>query len=349
DIDGVVLNIADAAAVGAAARAIEAGVRKHAPQADIEGYAVQPMVTRKQAQELILGMSRDPIFGPAILFGAGGVAVEVMDDTAIALPPLDDVLASDLIGQTRIGRLLAGFRDRKPTNRQAIIAALNGLSQMIVDFPCLVAVDINPLLADAEGVIALDARIEIEPGRVEEAGPNPALAIRPYPSGWDKAFAGGGTHYHIRPIKPADIALYPEFLARISPDDLRLRFLSPRKSFSDQMLKRFTQLDYDRNMAFVALETATGALAGISRLSCDPDRSVAEYALLVRTDLQGHGLGWELLRQIVAYAKADGIGWIEGIVLSENRTMLTMCREFGFSIAHLPDEPGLVEARLQLH
>lgn len=339
----------EAAAAGAAARAIEARVRSHAPQADVEGYAVQPMVVRKQAQELILGMSQDPIFGPAILFGAGGVAVEVMDDTAIALPPLDDVLAGDLIGQTRIGRLLAGFRDRKPANRQAIIAALNGLSQMTVDFPCLVSMDINPLLADAEGVIALDARIEIEPGRVEEAGPNPALAIRPYPSGWDKAFLGGDTHYHIRPIKPADIALYPEFLARISPDDLRLRFLSPRKSFSDQMLKRFTQLDYDRNMAFVALETATGALAGISRLSCDPDHLSAEYALLVRSDLQGHGLGWELLRQIVAYAKADGIGRIEGIVLSENTTMLAMCREFGFSIAHLPDEPGLVEARLQLH
>lgn len=348
DIGGVVLNIADAAAAGAAARAIEARVRKHAPQADIEGYAVQPMVARKQTQELILGMSQDPIFGPAILFGAGGVAVEVMDDTAIALPPLDDVLAGDLIAQTRIGRLLAGFRDRKPADRQSIVAALNGLSQMTVDFPCLVAVDINPLLADAEGVIALDARIEIEPERVEKAGPNPALAIRPYPSGWEKAFAGGGTHYHIRPIKPADIALYPQFLARISPDDLRLRFLSPRKSFSDQMLKRLTQLDYDRNMAFVALETSTGALAGISRLSCDPDRSVAEYALLVRTDLQGHGLGWELLGQIVDYAKADGIGRIEGIVLSENTRMLAMCREFGFSIAHLPDDPGLVEARLQL-
>ncbi|MCV3205478.1 bifunctional acetate--CoA ligase family protein/GNAT family N-acetyltransferase [Mesorhizobium sp. YC-39] len=348
DIGGVVLSIADAAAAGEAARSIEARVRKHAPKADVEGYAVQPMVVRKQAQELILGMNRDPIFGPAILFGAGGVAVEVMDDTATALPPLDDVLAGDLIAQTRIGLLLAGFRDRKPAHRQAIIAALNSLSQMTVDFPCLVAMDINPLLADAAGVIALDARIEIEPERVEEAAPNPALAIRPYPSGWEKEFSVSGTHYHIRPIKPADIALYPEFLARISPDDLRLRFLSPRKSFSDQMLKRFTQLDYDRNMAFVALETGTGALAGISRLSCDPDHSVAEYALLVRTDLQGHGLGWELLRQIVDYAKADGIGRIEGLVLSENTRMLAMCREFGFSVEHHPSEAGLVEARLDL-
>ncbi|MCZ8546243.1 bifunctional acetate--CoA ligase family protein/GNAT family N-acetyltransferase [Mesorhizobium qingshengii] len=348
DIGGVVLGITGAAAAGEAARSIEARLRKHDPQADIEGYAVQPMVVRKQAQELILGVSRDPIFGPVLLFGAGGVAVEVMDDTAIALPPLDDVLAGDLIGRTRIGRLLAGFRDRKPADRQAIVAALNALSQMIVDFPCLVSMDINPLLADTAGVIALDARIEIEPERVEEPGPNLALAIRPYPTGWTRDFSAGGAHYHIRPIKPADVELYPEFLAKISPDDLRLRFLSPRKSFSDQMLKRLTQLDYDRNMAFVALETGTGALAGISRLSCDPDHVSAEYALLVRTDLQGHGLGWELLRQIVDYAKADGIGRIEGIVLSENARMLAMCREFGFSIGYLPDEPGLVEARLEL-
>ncbi|TPJ54749.1 bifunctional acetate--CoA ligase family protein/GNAT family N-acetyltransferase [Mesorhizobium sp. B2-6-4] len=348
DIGGVMLGIATSAAAGDAARSIEARVRKSEPQADIEGYAVQPMVVRKQAQELILGISRDPIFGPTILFGAGGVAVEVMDDTAIALPPLDDVLSGDLIRQTRIGRLLAGFRDRKPADRQSIIAALNSLSQMIIDFPCLVSLDINPLLADAEGVIALDARIEIEPERVEDAGPNPALAIRPYPSGWEKTFSAGDTHYKVRPIKPADIALYPEFLARISPDDLRLRFLSPHKSFSDQMLKRLTQLDYDRNMAFVALETSTGAPAGISRLSCDPDHIVAEYALLVRTDLQSHGLGWELLRHLVNYAKADGIDRIEGIMLGENTRMLVMCREFGFSIRHHPSEPGLVEAILEL-
>ncbi|TPK62552.1 bifunctional acetate--CoA ligase family protein/GNAT family N-acetyltransferase [Mesorhizobium sp. B2-5-1] len=348
DIGGVVLGIADPVAAGEAARAIEARVRKHAPQADIEGYAVQLMVARKQAQELILGISRDPIFGPVILFGAGGVAVEVMNDTAIALPPLDDILAGDLIDQTRIGRVLAGFRDRKPADRQSIIASLNGLSQMIVDFPCLVAVDINPLLADAEGVIALDARIEIEPERVEEAGPNPALAIRPYPSGWEKVFSAGDIDYNIRPIKPADISLYPEFLARISPDDLRLRFLSPRKSFSDQMLKRLTQLDYGRNMAFVALNTSSGALAGISRISCDPDHTVAEYALLVRTDLQGNGLGWELLSQIVDYARADGIGRIEGIMLAENTRMLAMCREFGFSIRRHPSEPGLVEVTLEL-
>jgi len=348
DVGGVVLDVKTAAAAEEAARGIEKRVRAAAPQADIEGYAVQPMVVRKHAQELILGMSRDPIFGPVILFGAGGVAVEVMDDTAVALPPLDDVLASDLMERTRIGRLLAGFRDRSPADREAIAAALNGLSQMIVDFPCIVSVDINPLLADADGAIALDARIEFDPAAVEEPGPNPALAIRPYPAGWEKDFTAGGIGYHIRPIKPADIALYPEFLAKVSPDDVRLRFLAPRKTFPDEMLKRLTQLDYDRDMAFLALDKASGALGGVGRLSCDPDRNRAEYALLVRTDLQGHGIGWQLLRQIVAYAKADRIGRIEGFVLEENSAMLSMCREFGFSVSRAPDQQGLMLVTLDL-
>jgi acetyltransferase len=348
DVGGVVLDIGTSEQAEEAARTVEQRVRQRAPEAHIEGFAVQPMVVRREAQELILGMTRDPIFGPVILFGAGGVAVEVMDDTAVALPPLDDVLAGDLIERTRIGRLLAGFRDRKPADRQAIASSLNGLSQMIVDFPCIVSVDVNPLLADAEGAIALDARIEIDPEAVEERGPNPALAIRPYPAEWEKEFSGGGANYRIRPIKPSDIALYPDFFGKVSPGDIRLRFLAPRKGFPDEMLKRLTQLDYDREMAFVALEATGGKLAGVGRPSCDPDRTKGEYALLVRTDLQGHGIGWQLLRQILAYASAEKIGRIEGIVLEGNMAMLKMCREFGFAVTHHPDEPGLMLVTLDL-
>jgi acetyltransferase len=271
-----------------------------------------------------------------------------MNDTAMALPPLDNVLAGDLIDSTRIGRLLAGYRDRKPADRKAIEKALNGLSQMIVDFPCIHGMDINPLLADADGALALDARIEIDPKRVEEPGPNRDLAIRPYPAGWDTEFAGGDLSFRIRPIKPADIALYPEFFAKVSPDDLRLRFLSARRGFSDDMLKRLTQLDYDRDIAFVALEQASGALAGVVRLSCDPDKSVGEYGLLVRTDLQGRGLGWALLRHVIDYARAEGIGTIEGVILTENTRMLDMCRQFGFVLKRHPDGAGLTLARLIL-
>lgn len=305
------------------------------------------MIERRHAVELIIGVSLDPIFGPVILFGAGGVSVEVVGDTAIGLPPMDDVLAQDLISRTRIGRLLAGYRDRRPTDMPALYAALNGLSQLVVDFPCFVGADINPLLADASGVIALDARIEIDPERVEETGPNPALAIRPYPAEWQDTVDTVEGTYSIRPIKPADIALYPPFLERISPEDIRLRFLAPRRGYTDEMLKRLTQLDYDRDIAFVAL-APDGALAAVARLSRDPDRMKAEYAILVRTDLQGHGLGWALLSHLVAYARAERIAQIEGLILSENDKMLNMCRAFGFVTNPHPEEPGVMLAVLDL-
>lgn len=349
DLGGVALDIASADEAERTAKAIEKRLAGRSPQIQVDGFAVQEMIVRKDGQELILGMHLDPMFGPVMLFGAGGVAVEVVNDTAIALPPLDDVLAADLIDATRIGRLLAGYRDRAPANRAAIMAALTGLSQMVVDFPCLVSLDVNPLLVDANGAIALDARIEINPERVDEVGPNPALAIRPYPAGWSRDFVTAGMSFQMRPVMPADVTLYPEFLAKVSPGDLRLRFLAPRKNFPDQMLKRLTQLDYDRDIAFAALEEGTGKLAGIGRLCCDPDHTTGEYALLVRTDLQGHGLGWELLKQIIAYAKAEHLDRIEGIVLNENHKMLAMCREFGFSLSHHPSEPGLSVATLEVN
>jgi len=306
------------------------------------------MVERKLAHELILGMSRDPIFGPVILFGAGGTAVEVMDDTAIGLPPLDDVLSGDIVDRTRIGRLLAGYRDRKPADRGAILGALDNLSQMIVDFPCIAGMDINPLLADADGVVALDARIEIDHLRVEEEGPNPALVVRPYPAGWESEFAADGLQFDIRPIRPTDISLYPDFFAKVSPDDIRLRFLAPRKQFPDDMLKRLTQLDYEREIAFVALDRTSGELAGVGRLSSDPDKFLAEYALLVRTDLQGHGLGFALLERLVAYGRSEGIARIQGMVLVENEKMLALCREFGFTLHRDSTEAGLVRVELEL-
>ncbi|MEP9373655.1 bifunctional acetate--CoA ligase family protein/GNAT family N-acetyltransferase [Mesorhizobium sp. KR1-2] len=348
DVGGVVLDIATPAAAREAAEEIERRVRQYAGAGAIEGFVVQPMVVRKHAQELILGVNSDPIFGPVVLFGAGGTAVEVMDDTAIALPPLDDVLAGDLIDRTRIGRLLAGYRDRKPADRRAIALALDSLSQLVVEFPCIVSMDINPLLADEDGVLALDARIEIEPSRVERPGPNPDMAIRPYPAEWQKDVVLGGKTFRIRPIKPADVEFYPAFRERITPEDLRMRFLASWKTFPDQMLLRLTQLDYEREMAFIALDIANGDLAGIVRLSADPDHEVAEYAILVRSDFQGKGVGWALLRHLIDYAAADGLKRIEGIILNENTKMLGMCRELGFTIRHHPSELGLSLATLPL-
>jgi acetyltransferase len=240
--------------------------------------------------------------------------------------------------------------DSSPADHYKIIAALKGLSQMVVDFPCIAGIDINPLLANADGIIALDARIEIDVERVEEAGPNRDLVIRPYPSGWDKEIVtDGGIAYHIRPIMPADVALYPDFLAKITPDDVRLRLLAPRRSYTNDMLLRLTQLDYDREIAFVALANATGELAGVGRLMSDPDHQVAEFALLVRSDLQGQGVGWTLLRQLIDYGRADGLTRIEGTILSENQPMLAMSREFGFQVGLHPEEHGVMIATLDLH
>jgi len=348
DVGGVVLSLQTAAAAREAAEAITRRLHQHRPDATIEGFAVQPMIERRQAQELILGVNRDAIFGPIILFGAGGVAVEVMDDIAIGLPPMDDILAGDLIDRTRIGRLLAGFRDRKPADRAAISQALNGLSQLVVDFPCVTAVDINPLLADSDGVIALDARIEIDPLSVEQPGPNPALAIRPYPAEWARDFVLDDHTYHVRPIQPADAALYPAFLAKIAKRDMQLRFFNISTEFSDKFLVRLTQLDYDREMAFVALDEESGALCGVARLSNDPDHEVAEYAVLVRSDLQGQGLGWTMLNHLIRYAKADGLSRVEGLVLSANTKMLRMCREIGFQLAAEPPGDGTVKVSLDL-
>lgn len=348
DIGGVVLDLKTPQAAVAAAEGIVKRLKEAGSEDALEGFVVQPMVVRKHAHELILGVSQDPIFGPVVLFGAGGTSVEVVDDTAIALPPLDDVLAGDLIDSTRIGKLLAGYRDRAPADRTAIAGALNAMSQMIVDFPCIKGMDINPLLADRDGVVALDARVEIEPAEIDRKGPNADLAIRPYPDGWEKDVDLEGHRYHLRPIKPADVALFPGFLAQVSPQDIRFRFLASRKHFPDEMLLRLTQLDYERDMAFIALRAEDGEMGGIGRLSADPDKEIAEYGLLVRTDLQGHGLGFALLKQLIDYARAEGIGAIEGIVLSDNTKMLNMCREFGFEVKDGVAEPGVITVSLEL-
>ncbi|HWA19908.1 MAG TPA: bifunctional acetate--CoA ligase family protein/GNAT family N-acetyltransferase [Devosia sp.] len=334
DIGGVVLNLSTADAARQAAVDIRARFVAHNSETPLDGFTVQPMVVRRRAEELIAGISSDPVFGPVILFGAGGTAVEVVDDTATGIVPLDAVLAADLIGRTRVSRLLRGYRDRPPANLDMIVRSLLALSQLATDHAAIKAVDINPLLADTDGVIALDARIEIDPVLVEYAEQNPRLAIRPYPAGWDSDITLMGADYHIRPILPRDAALYPDFLERMQPDDMRMRFLVPRRTIAPDELVRLTQLDYDRDIAFVALEQATGALVGIVRYSADPDRRSAEFGILLRSDLKRRGLGMALMQQLIAYAEAEHIGTLTGIVLQENMPMLELCRRLGFTIGN---------------
>jgi acetyltransferase len=347
DVGGVVLNVETSRQAEEAARGIAERAARAEPPADLDGFAVEPMVQRPGARELILGVGADPVFGPTILFGSGGLDVEVVSDTAVALPPLDAGLAADLIARTRVGRLLAGHRGVAPADPAALQGALIALSHMIEDFPCLRAVDVNPLIADAGGVLALDAGIEIDPDDTGRARPNPDLAIRPYPSEWRREAPLKGGTFEIRPVRPADALLYPDFLGRLSPEDIRMRFMAPRHHFPEEMALKFTQLDYDREMAFVA--TAEDAsMAGVSRMSTDPSGKSAEYALLVRTDMQGRGLGSALMRQLIDYARSAGVEELEGIILSENRGMLRLVEGLGFANRPDPDEAGVMQSRLVL-
>ncbi|MFO1141415.1 MAG: GNAT family N-acetyltransferase [Amaricoccus sp.] len=223
----------------------------------------------------------------------------------------------------------------------------SGSSHLTEDFPCLRAVDVNPLLADGVGVLSLDAWIEIEPAEVGRRAPNPDLVIRPYPAEWRRTHAAPDGAYALRPIRPADGLLYPAFFERVDPEDIRMRFLAPRRQFPMEWSLRMTQLDYDREMAFVAI-APDGALAGVSRMVCEPDHRAAEYSLLVRSDLQGRGLGSALMRILIDYARADGVERLDGIVLAENRGMRRLVDGLGFAIAADPDDPGMVATTLAL-
>ena len=319
------------------------------PEVKIQGFTVQPMILRKQAHELLIGVYQDKLFGPMILFGAGGTATEIVRDTAVALPPLDTTLALDLMAQTKACKLLEGYRDRPAADLAAIASALVQLSQLTIDCPAVKELDVNPLLADEDGVIALDARISIDPDEVERDGPNPRLAIRPYPNQWERwTDSIDGKRVLIRPIKPVDEHLYGEFIDKLSPEDIRFRFLAPRKEFSHHLIARFTQIDYARAMAFVALNKDQTKLYGIARLAADPDYTRGEYAIIVRSDLKGKGIGWILMRHLIRYAEREGLKDLSGDVLVENARMLEMCETLGFEIRPDPEDLSLRKVRLKL-
>lgn len=347
DVGGVVLDVATPQEAEEAAEAIAARLAKLRPGARIDGFALQPMVRRPHAQELILGVGHDVVFGPTILFGAGGIAVELVEDVAVALPPLDAALAAEVVSRTRVARLLAGYRDRPPADADALHAALVALSHMVEDLPALRTLDANPLLADEHGVLAIDARIEFDPAALDLPAPNPALTVRPYPAKWSRDVTLKDGIYRIRPILPLDALLYPGFYEKLDDEDIRMRFMAPRKHFPQEMALRMTQLDYDREMAFIAI-APDGSMAGVSRISCDSDRESGEYALVVRSDLAGRGIGSTLMRTLIDYARAEGLKRIEGMVLTENRGMRALVTGLGFRIEHMRDDPGVVMSTLSL-
>jgi len=348
DAGGVALDIADEAALRTAAARMLARVGSLRPDARIEGFSVQAMATRPHAQELIVGASVDPVFGPVLMFGQGGTAVEVIADRAIALPPLNRVLARDLVERTRVARLLQGFRGRAPADVDAICDVLVALAQMQADLPELAELDINPLWADDAGVLALDARVRL--ARTPVAGAD-RFAIQPFPDGLTERLDWQGRDVTIRAIRPEDEALHRAFIAHVSPADLRLRFFSSRRELPRTELARLVQIDYAREMAFIALETAadgTPQTLGVARAVSDPDAVEAEFAVLVRSDAQGHHLGSILMTKLIGYLRGRGLRRLCGDVLRENAPMQALLLRLGFTHEAQPREPGTLHYTLDL-
>ncbi len=346
DVRGVALDVDSADELRAAAIAMLRRARQVHPEARLEGFSVQPMVRRPLAFELIVGMAVDPQFGPVIVFGQGGTAVEIIGDRAVALPPLNTALAAELVSRTRIARLLAGYRDRLPADADAICRVLVALSQMVIDLPELVELDINPLLADHQGVLALDARVRVQKAEAGEA----RLAIRPYPRELEETFAWGDGEMLLRPIRPDDEPRHLAFLQKLDPEDIRMRIFSTRREIARSELARLTQIDYEREMAFIALAPgADGApeTIGTVRAVTDADNRRAEFGIIVRSDLKGRGLGVLLMKKLIRYCRERGTAEIVGDVLRENSAMLRLAHALGFE-SQPGEDPGFVHVRLAL-
>ena len=326
DVGGVALNLQSAPMVAEAARLMQERVAALRPDARVDGFMVEQMIVARNAVELIVGMATDPVFGPVILFGAGGTAVETVRDKAIALPPLNVTLARDLMRRTRVAKLLAGYRDVPPADMDAIERSLLGVAQLIADVPDIVELDINPLQATARGAIALDARIRVT--RSMQHGTD-RFAIRPYPVELETTIDIGGHGLTLRPIRPEDEPKYPVLFAKTSPDDVYFRLFRQIKALTHNDIARFTQIDYDREMALVALDG--DEIVGVVRLVTDPDNTSAEFAILVRSDWSGRGMGYALMGHIIEFARSRGTPEIHGDVLRSNHRMLELAKALGFT------------------
>ncbi len=347
DVGGVALHLESVDEVRAAAAGMVKRIGELMPAARIAGFTLQRMVPRTNARQLFIAVADDPLFGPMIVFGEGGRAVEVLGDHAVGFPPLNLPLARELISRTRIDRRLQSHRDRPAADIDALCLALVKVSQMVVDMPEIVELDINPLFADERGVTCVDAHMRVRP----VGGRESRLAIRPYPKGLEQsAQLRDGREILLRPIRPEDEPAHHALIARMSPEDLRLRFFSYVRELRHAQMARLTQVDYDREMAFIATapdEQGEPETLGVVRTVTDPDNESAEFAVLVRSDLKGQGLGHVLMKRIIDYCRSRGTAEIKGLVLASNESMLGLARRLGFRIEAGP-EADTVVARLSL-
>jgi acetyltransferase len=334
DVGGVRLGLDNAHSVRAAYQEITESARLHNPKAHLDGISVEPMVKRRNGRELMVGVVADPVFGPVITFGAGGTMVEVIGDRAVALPPLNHYLVRSMIDSTRVAKMLREFRNMPPVNMPVLEAVLMRVSEMVCELPWLREMDINPLIVDEEGAFAADARVVISPVS-PTAGRYGHMAIHPYPThlvmDWQ---LGDGTAVTIRPIRPEDAELVQTFVRALSDESRYLRYMNAQRELTPAMTAHFTQIDYDREMALIAVAQLKGVetMVGVARYAINPDGISCEFALVVADEWQGHGVGHKLLASLIEEACNKGLQIMEGDVLSINSNMLQLARVLGFTV-----------------
>lgn len=344
DVGGVRINVAHATTVTRAYHEITASVKQALPEARISGVTVEAMADLRHARELVIGASRDPVFGPTILFGAGGTMVEVMRDSAVALPPLNAVLSDRLINKTRVSKALDSFRDYDPVDRGALVDVLKRISIILSELPEVTEMDINPLFAGPDGVLAVDARISVARPPAKD-GRYDHMAIHPYPRHLAReTFLSDGTPLMIRPIRPEDAEYEQEFMRDLSKEAKQMRFMGSVNELSPEMLAQFTQIDYRREMALVAMAEIEGrdVQVGVARYVINPDQKSCEFAVVVSDRIQHQGLGTKLMKGLFSAAQDHDLEVIEGTVLKKNEPMLRLMKELGFTQRPDPDDRDVV-------
>ncbi|MEW8470747.1 MAG: bifunctional acetate--CoA ligase family protein/GNAT family N-acetyltransferase [Candidatus Thiodiazotropha sp.] len=350
DAGGIRLNINNAQVVRSTYRDLIEQVKESRPEARIEGVTVEQMYQSPNGRELLIGIVRDPVFGPVISFGSGGTAVEVMGDSAIALPPLNRRLASDLIDRTKAAKLLDQFRHMPPSNREALIDVLLRVSTMACELPWIQEMDINPLIVDDRDAVAVDARIRVDFPR-PSTDPYNHLAIHPYPVNLvNRTQLPNGTNIVIRPIRPEDADLEQNFTRQLSDEAKYFRFMSSIQELTPEMLTRFTQIDYHNEMALIAVteEGDHEIELGVARYVTNPDRKSCEFALVVSDQWQRQGIGHKLMHQLMEVARDRGLEKMEGEVLSNNFKMLDLMKSLYFHITTSPDDNSIKQVGIDL-
>ncbi len=341
DVGGIAVDLPNADAASLAAETMARRLAHEHPHAALNGFDVTSMVRPQGGTELLVGLADDPSFGHVITVGAGGVAVEVLADRALELPPLDDQLARDMIARTRVSRLLAGYRNVPPADLDSVVRVLNAVSAIACDLPDIVELDINPLIVHAGGAVAIDCRI-----RISDQPRQSRLAIRPVPSEWAADLVTrDGVALHVRPVVPADETEVADLFAHLAPEDLRFRFLTSLREVGRDRLVPMTQVDYRRTINFLAF--AGGKLIATAMLACDADRTRGELAVSVHREWKGKGVSWTLVQHVLHYAKAESIATVESVESADNYAALALEREMGFETVDM-SEPGERMVRYKL-